>query len=271
MTFDMNEAWREASRMVRANAQVLAIIAGVFFFLPTFATEIFAPMPEPAEGLKPQQYMELITTYYGDSAPLLMLVAIAQAIGVLALLALLSDRRPTVGEALKTGAASLLPYIGAQLLIVIGIMFAAGILVALGAATGSVPVAVVLAMMVLPVLAYVWTKMSLVAPVMVIEGIRGPIRALARSWALTRGNSLRLFLFYCLVLFAFLVLMMLVGILSGLVLVLAMGSSTVGLTLQGAISGAIGAVMVVYFVAIMAAAHRQLAGPSTEAIADTFR
>jgi hypothetical protein len=271
MTFDMNEAWREASRMVRANAQVLAIIAGVFFFLPTFTTEIFAPMPEPAEGLKPQQYLELIATYYGDSALLLFLVGVAQAIGMLALLALLSDRRPTVGEALKAGAASLLPYIGAQILVVIGFMAGAGILVALGTATGSVPVAVVLAMMVLPVLAYVWTKVSLVAPVMVIDGIRGPIRALARSWMLTRGNSFRLFLFYLLVLFAFMVLMMLFGILGGLVLVLAVGSGSIGQAVQGAISGAIGAVMVVYFVAIMASAHRQLSGPSTDVIADTFR
>lgn len=271
MTFDMNVAWREASRMIRANAQVLAILAGVFFFLPTFATEIFAPMPEPATGMGGEQYMKMVSAYYAGSATFLVLVAITQAIGVLALLALLSDRRPTVGEALKAGAASLVPYIAAQLLIGLGIGFGLVVLFGVGVTAGAKALAVLLVPLALVGFAYITTKMSLVAPVMVIDGLRNPVGALRRSWQLTRGNSLRLFLFYFLVLIAFLVVMLLAGILGGLVTTVVLGAGTLGQAVQGLVSGLIGAVMVVYFVAIIAATHRQLSGPSTGEITETFR
>ena len=35
MTFDMNRTWNEALSLVRANFQLLAVIAGVFLLLPT--------------------------------------------------------------------------------------------------------------------------------------------------------------------------------------------------------------------------------------------
>jgi hypothetical protein len=37
MKFDMSEAWREAMAMITANREVLLIVAGIFFLLPSVA------------------------------------------------------------------------------------------------------------------------------------------------------------------------------------------------------------------------------------------
>ena len=271
MKFDMNLAWRIASGMVSANAQVLAVVAGVFFFLPSFAMALFAPAPKTAPGLTETQAMDMVGTYYTEAAPWILTVGIAQAIGVLALLALLTDRsRPTVGEALKAGATSLLPYIAAQLLLgmVAGLGFV--VLIAIGAATGSMGLATILFSVGFVGLAYVMTKTSLTAPVIVIEGLRNPVRALRRSWELTSGNSLRLFAFYALVLLAFIVIMTVISMIIGLLALVALDSGILSLIVNGVLSGLAGALMGVYFVAIVAASHRQLSGPSAEAINETF-
>jgi len=114
------------------------------------------------------------------------------------------------------------------------------------------------------------TKTSLTAPVIVIDGLRNPIRALGRSWSLTKGNSLRLFGFYFLVFLAFIVIMIVISMIVGLVAMVALGAGMVSQIANGVLSGFAGALMVVYFVAIIASAHRQLSGPSPQAISQTF-
>ena len=37
MKFDMSEAWREAMAMISRNREVLLIVAGIFFLLPSLA------------------------------------------------------------------------------------------------------------------------------------------------------------------------------------------------------------------------------------------
>lgn len=272
MKFDMNQAWRDASSMVLANRNVLAIIAGVFFFLPSFAMAVFAPMPEAAADMDEAQVMALFGTYYGEAAPWLLLTGLAQALGVLALLALLTDRqRPTVGDALKTGGGSLLPYIAAQILlglvVGLGLMLVAGIV----AASGSGALAAILFPVAFTGIVYAMVKTSLTAPVVVIEGLRNPARALARSWLLTKGNSMRLFGFYFLLLLAFGVVMILVSMVIGALIILVMGEGETSKIVLGAVSALIGSAGIVYFVTVMASTHRQLSSPSADAISETFQ
>ena len=37
MKFSMSEAWREATAMISANREVLLIVSGIFFFIPSLA------------------------------------------------------------------------------------------------------------------------------------------------------------------------------------------------------------------------------------------
>lgn len=270
MQFDMNQAWREASAMVKTNSQLLGALAGVFFFLPSLAMVIFAPFPETIEQANRDQAVALFTAYYAEAMPWLLGATIFQSIGMLTLLALLTDRRPTVGEALRTGAIGFFSYMAAQLLV--GVVFGVVALLVIGIAYagGLAALAVILIPVLLVGVFYAMVKTSLVAPVVVIEGLRNPISALQRSWALTRRNSLRLFLFYFLVIIAFAAISIAISMVIGIVVGLVIGDAKMLQLANGAVSGLVGSVFAVYAAAILAAVHRQLAGPSAETIGRTF-
>ena len=270
MTFDMNRAWRDANEMVIGNREVLLIVAGLFFFLPGLATVLLVPSMQPPAELQESEAFSYLVQFYSDNALWIIVMAVLQTIGVLTLLALLRDQaKPTVGEALKTGAIGILPYLGAQILFGFGLALTIGLVLGVAIATGVKLLIAVAIILMIPVLVYTMVKISLVPAVIAIEHEMNPVTVLTRSWSLTKGNSFRLLLFYALLLIAFIVVMMVIGAVSGLLLAVAAGN-TVTQVGEGIVSGLIGAVMTVYFVAILAAIHRQLAGPSTEAISRTF-
>lgn len=270
MRFDSNLAWKEASAAVGANREVLLALAGVFFMLPSLAFALLFPQPDTPSGVTSEQAMAIASEYYASAMPFLLPMAILQGAGTLGLLALFTDRRrPTVGEAIRLGFIGLLPYIGSQLLLGIGIGVVAGILFAIAAATGiKALVAVSIPLLVVAVV-YVAVKTSLTAPVIIVEGRRNPVAALKRSWLLTRGNSARLGLFYLLLGIAFVVVMTIIVAVVGVVAALLAGGEGARVV-SAVVSSGLGAVMTLYFVAVIAAVHRQLAGPSAEAVSVTF-
>jgi len=270
MTFDMNRAWREAAEMVTANREVLLIVAGLFFFLPSLAFALFVPAPVPASGMAPEAAMNMLTKFYSDNAFWLLAMAVAQTVGFLTVLALLRDRaKPTVGEALKRAITGILPYLAAQILAALAIVLVFGVLIGVATATGLAPLIALVAIAAVVVMFYVMIKISLTPAVIAIERQNNPIAILKRSWTLTKGNSFRLFLFFALLLIAVGIAALVIGGVFGLLFAV-VGSGTVSQVGEAAISGLIGAVATVYFVAILASIHRQLAGLSPEAISETF-
>jgi len=275
MRFDMSVAWREATAMLSANREVLLIVAGIFFFLPSlvagFTMPSFQPMLSDAEAMQAQ-----MMSYYGRFWWVIVLVMLTQVVGYLALLALLRDhRRPTVGEAIATGLKGLLPAIGVFLLltVVIGLLaFAIGLAAALLGtvlgAGGAAIIGVVVGLAMLVGFVFLMVRLSLWTPVIAIDKVFNPVRVLGRSWSLTRGHALRLFLFFLLLGLAYFVVSIVVGLVVG-VLVLALGESG-GLIVNAVLSGLIGAIAAVIFVAVLAAVHRQLSGPSAAAVSETF-
>lgn len=270
MKFDSNRAWKEAAAAVSANRDVLWALAGVFFLVPSLAFSLFLPQPEPAAGMDQNALMGLLGGYYASAWPFMLIVGVLQGIGTLALLTLLTDTaRPTVADAIRKGAGALLPLIGAQLLLGIALGIGGGLLIGLAAASGVAALAAAAVIAVIVVACYAAIKTSLVAPVVAVEEERNPVRALRRSWRLTKGNSVRLGLFYLLVAIAFIVIVSLAMALVGIVLALAAGAETARVA-AAVVSAGLGAVATLYFVAILAAAHRQLAGPSREAVGSIF-
>lgn len=274
MKFDMTAAWNEAMRLIAANRQVIAIIAGVFFFLPylafmlMFTNEMTALQAAQGSNPDPSAMGEKMVGFYASIWWVILLLAVIQGIGMLGVLVLLTDRaRPTVGEALKTGARLFLPYIGAQLLISVGF----GLLVLFPFAVGagvSVVAGVLVGIVALIALFYLFTKFLLTPAVIAIERLSNPIAALGKSWRLTKGNSLRVFLFVFLLMIAVAVVG---GVFSMIVgLVLALGGAEVAMIGQAVTGGLVNAVFYVIFLGVLAAIYRQLAGPSTEAVRETF-
>lgn len=270
MVFDSNRAWKEASSAVVANRDVLLALAGVFFVLPSIAFSLFFPQPEPAAGATPEQALGVMREYYLAAAPYFLPIALAQMGGTLAMLTLFTDRsRPTVGEAIRQGFFAVIPYFVAQLLLFFTIGLVAVVLLGLAGVTGISAIVAIVGIAVAVAAIYVAVKTSLVAPVVAVEHERNPIAALRRSWALTKGNSVRLALFYLLVFIVFVLVVSIAMALVGVMLALLVGGET-GRIVAAVISALLGGVFSVYFVAILASAHRQLAGPSVAAVSATF-
>lgn len=257
MRFDSNRAWQEATTLVSANRHVVSALAGVFLVLPSFAVGVFAPPPAGASN-DTDAMMGQLSAYYATAWPWLLAMAVSQVIGTLAILALFTDRtRPTVQEALSLALRGMLPVIAAQLLAGLGFALGAIVPVALAAATGSKALTTVAIAACMVGLAYVMTRISLVAPVVMVDQQRHPVAALRRSWELTRGNAGRLLLFYALLLVGFGIVILLVGGLADLALRMVLGVE-LGAALGTLVSAALQAVMAVFFMAVYAAAHRQL-------------
>lgn len=257
MKFDMSAAWRDAMTMVSANREVLLVVAGIFFFLPSSVLGFAIGDVQEAMLADPENARRVMLSVYSSWSWLIALAALVTAVGYLALLALLRDhRRPTVGEAIKTGLIGLLPAIGTYILLAFGVGLVFAVLVAVAAAVGSPGVSFVLGTIAVILAAYVMVKVSLSGPVIAIDKVYNPLKVLARSWRLTKGNSVRLFLFYLLLFIAYFVIALVVSAVIGL-LVVAVGSA-IGVPLNAIVSALISAVVTVIFVAVLAAIHRQL-------------
>lgn len=262
--------------MIRANLQMVAVMAGVFFFLPYLAMSLLMPqvlaqqtgmMGDPANA---QAMIDALGAVYAENWWAFLLVAVAQVIGTLALLVLLGDNsRPTVGEALQRGIRGFLSYFGAQLLFA----FAAGLLIgipaALALASGSSAVIVPVVVLAVVVAFYCAVKISLVGPAIAIDGLLNPIAILVRSWRLTKGNSFRLAMFYLLLVIAIMVVATVITLVFNLVFAALGGETeTIG---NAVVASIVNAVLAVIFLAVLAAVHRQLAGSASGEAGATFK
>lgn len=269
MKFSMTMAWNEAMTMFRANREVLLIVAGIFFFLPSLLVSMAVPGLQEQMVADPEQLSATMATLWVSWGWLFALVMLAQMVGFLALLSLLRDHaRPTVGEALKAGLTCLLPAIGTYLLVIVALSLVLGLLIGLGMATGSVAVGAIAGVLAFVLFVYLSVKLSLAGPVIALDKVLNPFMVIARSWKLTKGNSFRLFGFYALLTICYLVISIVVSI-PVMLGVMALGE-TAGVIVNGLVSGAISAVVTVVFVAILASIHRQLSGPSDQAIGQVF-
>jgi len=276
MTFDMSEAWRDATAMIKANRELLTVIAGIFFFLPSVASG-FAVPPMGTLFSDPEAMQAQVMEFYASYGWVFALVILVQIAGYLAMLALLRDRgRPTVGQAIGTGLKGLLPAIGTVLVLILGLTLV-GVVVGLvigvmSMALGEAGAAIFGGVLTLGLLAffiYISVKLSLWAPVIAVDKVHSPFAVLRRSWRLTKGNSLRLFLFYLLLAVVYVVVSIVLGLLVG-TLALVLGE-TAGLIVSAVLTGLIGAIAAVIYVGVVAAAHRQLSGPwaAAERIGET--
>lgn len=284
MKFSMTTAWNEAMAMFNANREVLLVVAGIFFLLPGLVTTVaFADEQAQAMAMFQQMMTGNITDLpeqpqFGAGLAIMSTVAgILQLIGTMSMLALLRDSgRPTVSDAIRVALRSLPTLLGALVLFFLGYMLVAVVAALLtggagmaggGAAAG---VGAIVILVVLVALVYVMTKLSLTLPVIAIDRVYNPIKAFAQSWRLTKGNSLRIFAFYLLLAIVYVVISLLVlGILMSL-LGMIVGTGPVGVFILGLVSGVIGAIVSAIFVSILAAIHRQLSGPSQQAIGEVF-
>jgi hypothetical protein len=275
---DMGAAWSDAVGSIGKNRDTVSAIVGLFFFLPYLTVGLLAPetstaAAEIAPGTSPDDAMRItldqMSELYAENWPILLGVTIMQFIGSLSLLALLGNTdSPTVGEALRRGIAAAPSYFAAQFLSAVLVAFVVGIplgLVAFLAPGLAVAVAV---LVLLALVVYFLVKFALIAPVIAIESERNPIKALRRSWSLTKGNSFRIAVFMALLLVTLVIVTGLFSIVLGLVF--ALFDKTIADIGNALVASVVNALIAVVFLVVLAAIHRQLAGPSSQQLASTF-
>ena len=271
---DINRAWTDALYLIQTNLGVVAIVAGVFFFLPYLALMLLMPdfassmtfEPDPND---PAAAMEQMMALYSQIWVPMLLIFVAQAIGTLALLAMLrADGRPTVGQAIAIGAIGFLTYLVATIVMYVVLTLVIGIVMGIAIASDIIALAVILGIIAFIGFVYIAVKLSLLAPVIAIDTVYNPFSALMRSWRLTKGNSLRLFAFYALLVIAVIVVSIVLGLLVALVFGLA--GTEIALIGSGIANAFLNAVYVVLMLGVLAAVHRQLAGPDADAVSEDF-
>ena len=93
MKFSLEAAWKDATRLLRDNFGLLAVIAGVFYFLPYTAALLWIPgLAELTMGQfdpTSEAMQAMVNTMFADYWWLLVVLGLVQSIGVLAMLALL--------------------------------------------------------------------------------------------------------------------------------------------------------------------------------------
>ena len=274
MKFDMSRAWDSALAMLAGNRNVVAIVAGVFFFLPYLVLMLLSPDTSQNAAMQPgagdtDAMVEAMMAMYAEIWWMIILMALLQGIGTLALYALLShSNNPTVGEAIGFGFRALLPFIGVGILQSLIFMLGLGVPLGIAGATGSVGAIALVGFVAVIAAIYLYTKLSLSITVIGMEKQFNPVKALGRSWSLTKGNSLRLWLFYFLLFLAFGVVSIVLTMVAGLVL--GMAGAEVAFFGNALISALVNAVFVCLFLAVLAGAYRQLSGGAPEAIGETF-
>lgn len=105
---------------------------------------------------------------------------------------------PSLGDSLSNGVRSAPSLLGAYVLMFIAYLIAAipiG-LVFVGVAMAGTAMSVIFALLILPLLVWLACRLSMLVPVIAVEGVTNPINALTRTWAMTKGNSLSIFVVF---------------------------------------------------------------------------
>lgn len=185
-------------------------------------------------------------------------------------------RRVDFGEAFGLGWRSSPTLLLVMVLLVIAYFvgaLVAGMIFAALASLGSA-VAVVAAILLFLGVMYLACRLSIVFPIVPVDGVRNPITAISRSWGLTRGNALSIFL-------SFLLLFVIFGVLVGVLIlpfmgtIMSMDNPNAAPALGGLAFFFIGAIVLsvvfaVTYAAFLSAIHGRLAGSTGEQLSETF-
>lgn len=187
MTFDVAAVFADAWQMWKRDRELLLAVAGLFLFLPQFASKLLIPeVPEPAgfgrDAAAFKSWFAAYQTWLSNYGGTMIVLSLVLLFGTLLIFTLYLDtRRPNVRVGL-INALTLLPrYILAVALI-------------------SVPVDIGLILLVLPGI-YALGRLMLTTPSLVANRSGGVLAALGRSVKLSSGHGMILAGFACITLF----------------------------------------------------------------------
>lgn len=278
---DLNAVWSRGARLLRANWQLITVIAGLFVLVPGAALQftmapaaetqgplgvLFDPASSDAMREKAAQTLgELLAPFARAALIAIILAHFAYA----TIVALIGSARPTVGAALAQAARVLIPLVAAAALALAslwaGLIAIQLVLMPLGEAVAAFLGSIIGVLFML----FVTARLMLTLPVMVAEKTLNPVKALLRSWRLTakrRSNVFGFWMIMAVVWFVTLMLFLAISIAIAGMLEPGPTATLIEGLMNGAFTGLWGSV----YCAMGVAMHRELAGPLPEEIASSF-
>jgi hypothetical protein len=250
----ISRCWEETRGLLSRDAGLFAAVGLAMFVLPFTIAGLFVPAVRQGEVPPPGPWMIVA-----------LLALVVAAAGQLTVSRLALAPPTSVGQALRRGSARTPAYLGAFLLYVIPLVFLTGLMASLIGPSGEPQAAPTLLAMV--VLLFVFlpliVRLMLMVPVAAAEEA-GPIAILRRSFALTRGHTLRLIGFLLLTMFAALLALLAVEAVLGALFLLLFGQPepmSIGMLAMLLLSNALQAAVIVLFLVLLARIYAQLSGP----------
>lgn len=220
--------------------------------------------------------LALIVFYVGY-----LLVAMAQYASLITMAS--PTGRPTFGDALGAGWRAAPALLLLMVVLIIGYIALALVFSLLGVIVAAVGDAggVVLVLVLLPVLVWIGCRLAPLFAVVAVDRVRNPFAAIARSWRLTRGHALTIFLaslafLAILVLVSGVVLLPSIGVLrsmadpAGLAGADSVGQAFGGIALLGVSVLVVSVLFNLLYCAFMAVIHGTLTSATREGTAQTF-
>ena len=248
----ISKAWDETRAILGRDGRHIATVAAALVLLPTALATTIAPTNPEVTG-EPKAML------FGLIANLLSLV------GTLSITAIALKPGVTVGESIAVGARRLPVVLGAMLMFFLPMAVLLAIIIAPNA-SGDTPQAMIeslsnagaavnlIVLLWAIALLYLFIRFMFVSPVAIADNA-GPVALLKRSWALSRGNVLRLLGFLVMLIILLLVLSAVAGVMGGIVAALVAGPPepmSVSALVVGLMAG-LATMVVVILSALMAA------------------
>jgi membrane-anchored glycerophosphoryl diester phosphodiesterase (GDPDase) len=130
---------------------------------------------------------------------LYIVIVLAQQAAMVTLASPLEE--PAFGAALGRGFKSAVPFLGITVLLILAYIALAAVLGALfgvsalaGGEAGGGIAGVLLALLFVPVMVYFGCRFAVLIPVVAVDQVFGPVAAIRRSWAVTRGKVVAILL-----------------------------------------------------------------------------
>lgn len=173
-------------------AAAIALFIGVMVMGLAGAAGVTAGLDDPAAlagfGIG---MIAVLVVFYGGY----IVILLAQQAAMVTIASPLEE--PSFGGAMVRGFRSALPFFALAVLLLLGyFVIALGVMVLLGVsdAAGGGALSAILPLLSLPLLIYLACRFAVLIPVVAVEQVFNPFKALRRSWSVTRGKVLAILL-----------------------------------------------------------------------------
>lgn len=278
---DLSAVWSRGIALLRDNAQLIVVLAGLFVLVPNAALQFTLPADADMEGPLGVMFDPAASRAMQEKAaqtmgelmqPFILSAGVALVVshvGYAGIVALIGNGRPTVGEALLQAARVILPLMIALIITFVSIYLILLTVQLVLSPLGPEPGAFLGAIIGVLTMFYATARLALTLPVMMVEGELNPFKALKRSWQLTGINPSNVFGFWMIMAVAWFVTLIIQALIA-MVVDGALGSGSTAALVQGLIGGAFAMAWGALYSAMGVSMHGLLREPDPGEIASEF-